>query len=112
MAGELAQDEDLREAVSRLPAGPAVPAIEPRIRLAGAPHGAPVVRSFRPLPSPTEPLLTVREVAARLSVCTATVYALCERVELPHLRVSNAIRVVPSDLAAFIAMRGATGRGS
>jgi excisionase family DNA binding protein len=48
-------------------------------------------------------LLTVREVAERLAVCTATVYALVERGEISHLRVSNAIRVHPDDLEAFIA---------
>ncbi len=47
-------------------------------------------------------LLTVREVAERLAVSTATVYAPVERGELPHVRVSNAIRVAPADLAAFI----------
>jgi excisionase family DNA binding protein len=70
-----------------------------------SPHGAPVVRNFRALPNPSEPLLTVREVAARLAVCTATVYALCDRGELPHMRISNAVRVEPVDLAAFIARR-------
>ncbi len=50
----------------------------------------------------TDRLLTVRETAARLSVTTATIYALCERGELPHIRVSNAIRISPEDLAAFI----------
>jgi len=44
-------------------------------------------------------------VAERLAVCTATVYALCERGEIRHLRVSNAIRVHPDDLKAFIAGR-------
>jgi excisionase family DNA binding protein len=38
------------------------------------------------------------EVAAVLWVSTATVYNLCHRGELPHLRVSNAIRVKPEDL--------------
>jgi len=33
----------------------------------------------------------VREVAERLAVCTATVYALVECGEIRHLRVSNAI---------------------
>jgi excisionase family DNA binding protein len=47
-------------------------------------------------------LLSVREVAERLSVSTATVYALCERGELAHIRVSNAIRVAPRNLEAFI----------
>jgi len=37
---------------------------------------------------------TVKEVAAILRVCTATVYAMVERGELPHVRVRNAIRVV------------------
>jgi excisionase family DNA binding protein len=40
-------------------------------------------------------LLSVKEVAARLGVCTATVYALVERGELAHIRVVNAIRVAP-----------------
>ena len=39
-------------------------------------------------------LLTVREVAERLAVCTATVYALVERGEI-H----------PDDLEAFIARK-------
>jgi excisionase family DNA binding protein len=47
-------------------------------------------------------LLTVREVAERLAVCTATVYALVERGEIRHVRVSNAIRIHPDDLGAFI----------
>jgi len=45
--------------------------------------------------------LTVREVATRLAVCSATVYALCERGELRHVRVSSAIRIHPTDLEAF-----------
>jgi len=46
--------------------------------------------------------LTVREVAQELRVCTATVYALCERRELAHVRVSNAIRVPRAALAAYV----------
>jgi excisionase family DNA binding protein len=38
-------------------------------------------------------LLTVREVAKRLRVSRATVYALCKRGALAHVRVANAIRV-------------------
>jgi hypothetical protein len=34
-------------------------------------------------------------------VCTALVYTLCERGELPHVRVSNAIRVSEADLATI-----------
>jgi excisionase family DNA binding protein len=50
-------------------------------------------------------LLTVREVAARLSVSTATVYGLCERGEFAHVRVSGAIRVRREDLEAFARSR-------
>jgi excisionase family DNA binding protein len=46
----------------------------------------------------------------QLGVCTATVYALVERGELPHVRVANAIRVAPADLAAFVASRRSGGR--
>jgi excisionase family DNA binding protein len=47
--------------------------------------------------------LTVIEVARALSVHRSTVYELCNRGELAHLRVSNAIRVRGEDLAAFLA---------
>ena len=47
-------------------------------------------------------LLSVAVVASQLGVCTASVYALCQRHELAHVRVLNAIRVAPADLAAFI----------
>ncbi|MFH1177171.1 MAG: tyrosine-type recombinase/integrase, partial [Acidobacteriota bacterium] len=50
-------------------------------------------------------LLTVRAVAERLGVQPCTVYALVERGELAHVRVSNAIRVAPADLAAFVEAR-------
>jgi excisionase family DNA binding protein len=41
----------------------------------------------------TPRLLTVRDAAKALSVSSATVYALCKRGEIPHVRVSNAIRI-------------------
>jgi excisionase family DNA binding protein len=47
-----------------------------------------------PLRTAASSLLTVKEAAAVLRVCTATVYAMIERGELPHVRVSNSIRIV------------------
>ena len=51
-------------------------------------------------------LLTVREVAAELRVSTATVYGLIDRRELAHVRVSNAIRVAATELAAYLRTGG------
>ena len=67
-------------------------------------HGQPgrAGRRLRTVRGGAEDLLTVREVAKRLGVCTATVYALCDRGELPHVRISNAVRIAPADLASFI----------
>jgi excisionase family DNA binding protein len=53
---------------------------------------------LRVVPTRVERYLTVREVADRLRVSTATAYAMVERGELAHVRVSNAIRVRESDL--------------
>jgi excisionase family DNA binding protein len=47
-------------------------------------------------------LLKVGEVAERLSVSAATVYALCKCGALPHVRVANAIRVLEAELEAFL----------
>jgi len=47
-------------------------------------------------------LLTVKQVAARLGVSAATVYGVCERRELHHVRVANAIPVSPDALEAFL----------
>ena len=67
-----------------------------RRRNVALPSGFTLVRGGR------DHLLRVREVAARLGVCPATVYALVERGELAHVRVSNAIRVEPAELEAFV----------
>ena len=48
------------------------------------------------------PLLSVVAVAAWLKVSTATVYRLCSAGKLPHCRVSNAIRIPPSAVDAYI----------
>jgi len=52
--------------------------------------------------------MTVPEVARRLGVCRSTVYQLCERGELRHVRVSNAIRVPARAIAEYF---GRTRRG-
>ena len=57
---------------------------------------------LRALDGGKDRLLSVRQVAERLGVCTATVYTLCERNELAHVRVLNAIRIAPADLARFV----------
>jgi excisionase family DNA binding protein len=53
-----------------------------------------------------ERLLTVRQVAALLGVCRATVYAMVESGVLPHLRLGSLIRFRPEDLAAALARGG------
>jgi excisionase family DNA binding protein len=63
------------------------------------PHGPGRLRVVR---GGLECLLRVREVAARLSVSTATVRSLVRRGELSAVRVSNAIRVRPEDLEAYV----------
>ncbi len=74
------------------------------------PFGPPVVRNLvrptaqlRALPTGVERLLTVPQVAERLSVSTATLYKLVERGELEHVRVLNAIRISPAVLERYLA---------
>jgi excisionase family DNA binding protein len=50
-------------------------------------------------------LLSVRDAAEQLGLCTATIYGLCADGALPHIRILNAIRIAPTDLAAFTAAR-------
>jgi excisionase family DNA binding protein len=71
---------------------PRVQIVQPRPAIIKA-FATPVLRDDR--------LLTVDQVAAKLSVSTATVYGLCKRGQLAHIRVSNAIRVAPQDVASF-----------
>ena len=52
-----------------------------------------------------QPLLSVRQVAVLLGMCSATVYRMCERGELMHFRVRNAIRVPVVALKAYLAER-------
>ena len=50
-------------------------------------------------------LLTAKEIATRLRVCTATVYKLCAAGALQHVRVLNAVRVTIGDLERFVSNR-------
>jgi excisionase family DNA binding protein len=50
-----------------------------------------------------QPLLSVRQAAALLGVCAATVYRMCERGELMHFRMRNAIRVPLEAVTAYLA---------
>jgi excisionase family DNA binding protein len=61
-----------------------------------------LARCTRRLSAVDAPLLSVREAANHLRVSTATVYGLCERGELRHVRVSNAIRLRVEDIEDFI----------
>ena len=58
-------------------------------------------------------LLSVRATAGRLSVSTATVYKLIAQGKLSHVRVSNAVRIAPADLDAYLNLqRGKQGTGT
>jgi excisionase family DNA binding protein len=61
-------------------------------------------RQFAPLVD-SDRLLTLGQVAKLLQVCPATVYKLCEKGELAHVRILNAIRIAPADLADLIRRR-------
>ena len=51
---------------------------------------------------PSDGLLSVRQAAEQLGLCTATVYGLCADGSRAHIRILNAIRIAPTDLAAFV----------
>ena len=81
----------------------------PKIGTAFAPGTAPKVATtpttadLVALHGGRDHLLNVADVAERLGVCAATVYRLCERGELPHIRIVNSIRVRRADLDGFVA---------
>ncbi len=66
------------------------------------PFGAPVVRDVLADPGLHERLMTAREVAARLGVCTALIYRLCQRNELLALRIGGALRLHRETVASFV----------
>jgi len=55
-------------------------------------------------------LLSVREVAVQLRVHRSTVYGLCDRGELSHVRVSNAIRIRAEAVEAFLRARSTSAK--
>ena len=80
----------------------------PRIAPNSQPFGALVVQAEgvgSGASTTVGPYLSAREVANRLRLSTVTVYALCARGELRHVRVMNCIRVAQSDLLAFLKSR-------
>jgi excisionase family DNA binding protein len=62
------------------------------------PFGAPVARLGRGV----EDWIGPSEVAARLNVSRATVYALVKSGALGHRRIGLQIRIAPSDLDEFL----------
>jgi excisionase family DNA binding protein len=69
------------------------------------PFGAPVVREIPADLGPHERLMTLREVAARLGVCRALVYRLCQRNELTAVRIGGALRFQRDAVESFLARR-------
>ena len=61
--------------------------------------------------SGTSRLMTIKEVAERLSVSTKTVYRLRNEGALPHLKVRGSLRFRESDVAALEARSLVTGAG-
>jgi predicted DNA-binding transcriptional regulator AlpA len=53
-----------------------------------------------------QPLLLVRQAAALLGACTATVYRMCEHGEVPYFRILNAIRVDIHEVKAILRQSG------
>jgi len=47
-------------------------------------------------------MLTVREMAARLSLSVTKTYELLRSGSLPHYRIGGAIRITEADFAAFL----------
>lgn len=53
--------------------------------------------------APERLFLSVREVAALLGVCEATVYRLATDGELAHIRIRNAVRIAPAAVEEYLA---------
>lgn len=69
----------------------------------GGPGSGPIRPHLRAVGSGVVALLSVREVAARLKVSTASIYKLCDSGQLAHSRIGSAIRISEDALADFLA---------
>ena len=47
------------------------------------------------------PLVSIREAAKALSLCSATVYRMIKRSEIPAVRLGKAVRLRPEDVEAI-----------
>ena len=57
-----------------------------------------------PIPAPTGALLTLKQVAARLSLCRRTIEREIEAGRFPRpLKIGRSVRVPESDLQSFLA---------
>lgn len=73
----------------------------------GMSRPAPLVAGRRQVPEPaedvlSEPLMSVREVAAFLSVSKSMVYKLAEQEALPAVRIGRLIRFRRRDVNSFV----------
>ena len=48
-------------------------------------------------------LISPQEAARRLGLCRATIYKLCKRGVLPHIRIGSSLRLALSDVIALLA---------
>ena len=67
--------------------------------------GKPPRAKDRQVGVPRGALLSVADVARLLHVCEATVYKLCARGDLAHVRILNAVRIAPEAVDAFAQRR-------
>jgi len=72
---------------------------------------APLLPSFsltpglRAVAESAPPLISPQDAANRLGVCRATVYNLCKRGLLPHVRIGSSVRLALADVIAALAQR-------
>ena len=106
-AGREVQPSQLSTGVSKEFTTRLLPKIGPGFAPGTAPKVAttPTTGDLAALHGGRDRLLRIADIAERLGVCAAIVYRLCERGELPHVRIVNSIRVRRTDLDAFLAGR-------